>query len=83
MQNFQGEFKAPLTLHYNLGIPQTKHRMLSFVKYAGIAQLVERNLAKVEVASSNLVSRSKYAKVSQHLSANRKVVTVPFFSPST
>ena len=25
---------------------------------AGIAQLVERNLAKVEVASSNLVSRS-------------------------
>ena len=27
---------------------------------AGIAQLVERNLAKVEVASSNLVSRSKY-----------------------
>ncbi len=27
---------------------------------AGIAQLVERNLAKVEVASSNLVSRSKF-----------------------
>ena len=27
--------------------------------YAGIAQLVERNLAKVEVASSSLVSRSK------------------------
>ena len=27
---------------------------------AGIAQLVERNLAKVEVASSNLVSRSRY-----------------------
>ena len=27
--------------------------------FAGIAQLVERNLAKVEVASSNLVSRSK------------------------
>ncbi len=26
---------------------------------AGIAQLVERNLAKVEVASSSLVSRSK------------------------
>ena len=26
--------------------------------FAGIAQLVERNLAKVEVASSNLVSRS-------------------------
>ena len=28
---------------------------------AGIAQLVERNLAKVEVASSSLVSRSKMA----------------------
>ena len=32
---------------------------------AGIAQLVERNLAKVEVASSNLVSRSIF--VSFHL----------------
>ena len=29
---------------------------------AGIAQLVERNLAKVEVASSNLVSRSSYER---------------------
>ena len=29
---------------------------------AGIAQLVERNLAKVEVASSSLVSRSKISK---------------------
>ena len=28
--------------------------------YAGIAQLVERNLAKVEVASSSLVSRSSF-----------------------
>jgi hypothetical protein len=28
--------------------------------FAGIAQLVEHNLAKVGVASSNLVSRSKY-----------------------
>ena len=27
---------------------------------AGVAQLVERNLAKVEVASSSLVSRSKF-----------------------
>ena len=32
------------------------------VKNAGIAQLVERNLAKVEVASSSLVSRSKFKK---------------------
>ena len=30
------------------------------IKQAGIAQLVERNLAKVEVASSNLVSRSMF-----------------------
>ena len=29
------------------------------IHHAGIAQLVERNLAKVEVASSSLVSRSK------------------------
>ena len=29
---------------------------------AGVAQLVERNLAKVEVASSRLVSRSKFEK---------------------
>ena len=28
---------------------------------AGVAQLVERNLAKVEVASSRLVSRSKFS----------------------
>ena len=31
---------------------------------AGIAQLVERNLAKVEVASSSLVSRSKIREAS-------------------
>jgi hypothetical protein len=36
--------------------------MPSSLRYAGIAQLVERNLAKVEVASSSLVSRSKYPK---------------------
>ncbi len=30
--------------------------------YAGIAQLVEHNLAKVGVASSNLVSRSRFEK---------------------
>ena len=38
---------------------------------AGIAQLVERNLAKVEVASSNLVSRSIFLPVtSQSLLAD-------------
>jgi hypothetical protein len=40
---------------------------------AGVAQLVERNLAKVEVASSRLVSRSKYKK---EASAN---TALPFF----
>ena len=30
------------------------------MQYAGIAQLVERNLAKVEVESSRLFSRSKF-----------------------
>ncbi len=34
------------------------------IKNAGVAQLVERNLAKVEVASSRLVSRSKIWSVS-------------------
>ena len=33
--------------------------------YAGIAQLVERNLAKVEVTSSNLVTRSKFNKINK------------------
>jgi hypothetical protein len=36
------------------------HPSITNVKYAGIAQLVERNLAKVEVASSSLVSRSRF-----------------------
>ena len=36
------------------------HGMLLLNNFAGIAQLVERNLAKVEVASSNLVSRSTF-----------------------
>ena len=33
--------------------------------HAGVAQLVERNLAKVEVASSRLVSRSRISRESQ------------------
>jgi hypothetical protein len=33
---------------------------------AGIAQLVERNLAKVEVAGSNPVSRSNFSSVGPH-----------------
>ena len=37
------------------------------VRTAGIAQLVERNLAKVEAASSNLVSRSRILFVGRAL----------------
>ena len=33
--------------------------------YAEVAQLVERNLAKVDVASSRLVSRSRIIKISR------------------
>ena len=62
MQNFQASFKVGLKLHYNLTIAENTAYNARFLKYAGIAQLVERNLAKVEVASSNLVSRSKYWK---------------------
>ena len=36
----------------------TKVEIFVFIVAAGVAQLVERNLAKVEVASSSLVSRS-------------------------
>ena len=35
---------------------------MNYQAFAGVAQLVERNLAKVEVASSSLVSRSKWLK---------------------
>ena len=38
----------------------TKARLLTIRAFAGIAQLVEHNLAKVGVASSNLVSRSRF-----------------------
>ena len=53
-----------------------------FAKHAGIAQLVERNLAKVEVASSRLVSRStihtanKYAGIAQLVERNLAKVEV-------
>jgi hypothetical protein len=41
------------------GLPDDKEiKQLSIADSAGIAQLVEHNLAKVGVASSSLVSRS-------------------------
>ena len=39
---------------------------IPFGKYAEIAQLVEHNLAKVRVASSSLVFRSKTKEVSRN-----------------
>ena len=51
-QGWGREFETRFPLHQFA--TQTLHKF-----YAGIAQLVERNLAKVEVASSRLVSRSK------------------------
>jgi hypothetical protein len=62
-QIFQGGHKLGLKLHYNLPIPENNAAPPSDMEYAGIAQLVERNLAKVEVASSSLVSRSKHRKI--------------------
>ena len=38
--------------------------------FAGIAQLVERDLAKVEVASSNLVSRSILLELHKNVHAH-------------
>ena len=37
------------------------------ISNAGVAQLVERNLAKVEVESSRLFSRSKFSAHSEEL----------------
>ncbi len=45
-------------------------KMPSLTRDAGIAQLVERNLAKVEVASSSLVSRSKISHYYQIITLN-------------
>ena len=45
--------------------------------FAGVAQLVERNLAKVEVASSSLVSRSTHKKGSGASLFNLTVSSIP------
>jgi hypothetical protein len=38
-------------------------KLITIASFAGIAQLVERNLAKVEVESSRLFSRSKLERI--------------------
>ena len=49
---------------------------------AGIAQLVEHNLAKVGVASSNLVSRSKLGGLAEWLCSGLQI-RVPRFDSGT
>ena len=44
-----------------------KNAVIIYPRNAGIAQLVERNLAKVEVESSRLFSRSIFRKGSEKL----------------
>ena len=51
-----------MAIDFFLYICTPKQWESSLKENARIAQLVERNLAKVEVASSNLVSRSKAQK---------------------
>ena len=52
---------APARVDFDLTLLQTgRPYNPASAQHAGIAQLVERNLAKVEVASSRLVSRSKF-----------------------
>ena len=41
-----------------------------YALYAGVAQLVERDLAKVEVTSSSLVTRSKFPRRCRSLTFN-------------
>ena len=47
---------------------------------AGIAQLVERNLAKVEVASSRLVSRSRSEGKARFAAGSKRNPDLPFFT---
>ena len=41
------------------GLTNAARRGIIYLAFAGVAHLVERDLAKVEVASSSLVARSK------------------------
>ena len=57
-----------MTNNQNCGLTGGKNRLeCRPSSRAGIAQLVERNLAKVEVASSNLVSRSSSLRLDSHI----------------
>ena len=60
----QGKHQGGFKHQRDLQMPK-KQDIIFCLPNAGIAQLVERNLAKVEVASSRLVSRSKFLKKAQ------------------
>ena len=55
--------------------PATTFRLNAIaVNHATLAQLVERNLAKVEVTSSNLVCRSKFSLRAQWFLSKKRLV---------
>ena len=57
-ENYQSDGDASSILEFD-----------SFESHAEVAQLVEHDLAKVGVASSSLVSRSKFNKLQNRVSA--------------
>ena len=64
------QLAKPKNTGYNAKLPGAAVTLQTHlnVQNAGIAQLVERNLAKVEVASSRLVSRSNSSSIDVHQS---------------
>ncbi len=50
-------------------------------RYAGVAHLAERHLAKVEVASSNLVARSKISRFAPNFGAGDEIFIKWFGAP--
>ena len=56
------------------GLTNAAMRGIIYLVFAGVAHLVERDLAKVEVASSSLVARSK--------NTTRRVVFFSLIRPS-
>ncbi len=73
--------KQRLTVLVNVSFPAPKFESAFRARttQAGIAQLVEHDLAKVGVASSSLVSRSKFFFISKVSTAKRVVGDVFYF----
>jgi hypothetical protein len=51
------------------------------INYAGVAHLAERHLAKVEVASSNLVARSNISRFAPNIGASDEIKFKLFGAP--